>query len=735
MITQKAAPSPSHAKTRHSLRLRSDLQWKQIDSSQGEVWIAVQPWTAEQFRCSKDEYFLLQNLNRLDSFDELERAYKVAFRPNQISRSTIESFLNKCLHLKIVRSAENSASLSHHDRETELRRTIRSPREVYSDRSRQVGILQLCRWFVNLFQMKIPLGDPTPLLRQLQPLSHFVFGPLGWLVFFLCASSGLALVVLRWEAFLRQLPSWDLLRSPQLWIGYGAVFFATRLLHELGHAMACTRYGVRVRECGLLGTFGIFCPYVNISDSWQCPNTVQRVVIALGGMIVEGWLASVAAILWGFTTEGTFHTIAFQIMIVCSVTTLLFNANPFIKYDGYYVLSDWLGIQNLRERSWVSFDGLWEGRLGDQPSQSLLLSLYFVVSLINRLVLLSGLAWIAIHLAADWKLAGLGVGLLSLYAVSQLVLSMANWYPPRPSCESSQRMNWLGWSAVLLLCAYSVTIPVPTFVHSSGMIRVDETKPIFAPESGRVVLIGDVKPLEHVPANSPIFQLNNISLQKEFNRLKGRWVAAASELEGARRAAFYDSQALDSIPRLESAKELLETELRELRERIDRLIISAPGQGIIRLASYSETKSGAIVDTKSGREEGRRNSELTNGEHVEKGTLLGWVEPNQATSLDCFLTEPEVARLEIGMRARVRSMHNPSQILQARIAEIAKAANHSNTDTQPAIQADKFRVKLSLESPLSDSHRGATAEVLVFCRDESLLNKALDLFFRQARLR
>ena len=87
------------------------------------------------------------------------------------------------------------------------------------------------------------------------------------------------------------------------------------------------------------------------------------------------------------------------------------------------------------------------------------------------------------------------------------------------------------------------------------------------------------------------------------------------------------------------------------------------------------------------------------------------------------------------MRARVRSMQNPSQILHARIAEIATAATRENLDHQASMEAPKFRVKFTLESPLNDSHRGATAEVVVVCRDESLLNKALDLFFRQARLR
>lgn len=735
MTTQYAAYPTTAVKTFHSLRIRSDLQWKRIDSSQGEVWIAVHPWSGEQFRCSRDEQFLLQNLNRFNSIEELEKAYEVAFRPNRIARSTIEAFLNKCLHLKIVRSVEAVPAMSKRASESRHPSTQAIARSGYQDSPPSGGILRLCRQFVNLFQMKFPLGDPSPLLRQLQPLSAWIFGPLGWFAFCVCAVVGVATVALRWEAFLQQLPSWQLLRSPRLWIGYSVVFFATRLLHELGHAMACARYGVRVREFGLLGSFGMMCPYVDITDSWQCPKSVQRVVIALGGIILEGWLASIAAIVWGFTTEGAIQTTAFQIMVVCSVTTLLFNANPFIKYDGYYVLSDWFGIQNLRDRSWEAFDGLWEGRLGDKPSQSILLALYFLLSVVNRLVLLVGVVWVAIYLFADWKLAGVGAGLLFLYACCQFVILTARWHRPSENRGSNRRLHWMGWAAVLLLCAYAATIPLPSFVHTTGMILSDETKPIFAPEGGRIQWFGGVKSFDHVPAEQPVIQLKNTGLQKEYNRLKGRWVAAASELEGAKRAAFFDSQALDSLPRLESAKELLEAELRELQSRLDRLVISSPEQGVMRLASHSENRSKLLHSAKPGQMQERSDVELANGEYVDKGTLLGWIEPERATTIDCLLSESEVALLEIGMPARVRSMQNPSRILPARVIEIATAATPENVDPRLATEAPKFRVKLLLETPLGDSQRGATAEVLVACRDESLLNKAVDIFFRQARLR
>jgi putative peptide zinc metalloprotease protein len=479
----------------------------------------------------------------------------------------------------------------------------------------------------------------------------------------------------------------------------------------------------------------MLCPYVDISESWQCPRVHQRVIIAMGGMILEGWLAAVAAIAWGFTTAGSLNSIAFQVMIVCSVTTFLFNANPFIKYDGYYVVSDWLGLQNLRERSWQAFDGMWQGSLGENSRQTLLLATYFVLSLANRSLLLFGIVWISLHIAADWQVAGLGLILLALYSVCQLLLAVSRWHPFAAKQRSGKRLQWIGWGAVFLLCIYAVMTPVPTFVHATGWIRAEDSKPIFAPESGRVHLLVASLSHEDVEKGVPVLQLKNLALQKEYNRLKAKWIVATGELTGAKRAAFHDSEALESIPHLESIQRVLETELNELHSRLEKLVVATPHRGVLRFASHQATSAYPGVRERSQRNEDPRvRIDLQNGEFVEKGSLLGWMESRQVEGIECFLSEAEVARLHVGMRARVRSMQAPSRLLAARVIEIDTVASDVAT-SKSAKTNPLFRVRLSLDSPTNDSLGGATAEVLFLCQEESLLHKGLDFFFRQARLR
>ncbi|AMV30665.1 Peptidase family M50 [Pirellula sp. SH-Sr6A] len=719
----------SHALTKakskpHSLRLRTDLKWKSVDSPQGAIWIAVHPWTSEQFRCSRDEYFLLQNLNRTDSIDELVALYRLAHRPNQIHASTIESFLNRCLRLGIV-----------HTTFPHGRGAVTGATYDLSTAKSSGWILRFCRFFVSLFQMKLHIGDPSLILRPLGPVSRFFFGPVGWMAFACVATVGGVTVLLRWETAVEQLPSWDLLRSPRNWIGYGVVFFATRLVHELGHALACVRYDIRVRGFGLLGSFGMLCPYVDISESWQCPRVHQRMIIAMGGMILECWLAAVAAIAWGFTTSGPLNLIAFQVMIVCSVTTFLFNANPFIKYDGYYVMSDWLGLQNLRERSWNAFDGLWRGSVGEDARQTFLLANYFVLSLVNRSLLLFGVAWISLHIAADWEVAGLGLIVLTLYAICQLLLAVSRWQAIATEQRGGIRLQWMGWVAVTLLCVYSVTTPIPTFVQTTGWIRAKETKPIFAPESGRVHLLDEALPHEDVEKGVPVFHVKNLALQKEYNRLKGRWIVAAGELAGAKRAAFHNSEALESLSHLESIQKVLETELLELHARLEKLVVATPHPGVFRLASHHASSDDPNARQRAqGKEDYRLRSDLQSGEFVEKGSLLGWIESVQVEEIECYLSESEVAQLQVGLRARVRSLQAPSRLLAARVTEIdtvaSDVATSSGANTMPL-----FRVRLSLDSPMPEAMGDATAEILFLCKEESLLHQGLDFFFRQARLR
>ena len=125
----------------------------------------------------------------------------------------------------------------------------------------------------------------------------------------------------------------------------------TKVLHEFGHGLSCKHFGGECHEMGIMVLVLTPCLYCNVSDSWMLPNKWQRAMIGAAGMYVELVIASVCTFMWWFSTPGLLNNLCLNAMFICSVSTVLFNGNPLLRYDGYYILSDVTEIPNLRQKA------------------------------------------------------------------------------------------------------------------------------------------------------------------------------------------------------------------------------------------------------------------------------------------------------------------------------------------------------------------------------------------------
>lgn len=261
---------------------------------------------------------------------------------------------------------------------------------------------------------RIPLWDPDRFLVRWMPVVRHLFSKLGAVVWLITVIAAIAAVAPHWQA-LKHAASGavDMHNNPWNALWLWLVFSGIKFIHELGHAFSCRRFGGECHEMGIMFLVFIPTPYVDASTAWSFPNKWHRVFVGAAGMIVEIYVAAICAFIWLMTDDKSLpNQLAYNAMLVASVTTVIFNANPLLRYDGYYILSDYLEIPNMRQKAAEYTMGLVKRHVfrvkQQQPlppiKQRVELFLYHVTSTIYRTFV-----GIVIILVVTWQIPVLGV--------------------------------------------------------------------------------------------------------------------------------------------------------------------------------------------------------------------------------------------------------------------------------------------------------------------------------------
>ena len=213
----------------------------------------------------------------------------------------------------------------------------------------------------------------------------------------------------------------------------GVILIFTKTIHEFGHGLMCKHFGGECHEIGfmlLVLTPAMFC---NTSDSWVLPNRWHRIAIGAAGMYVEIFMAAICTFIWWFTMPGWIHYLALNIMFLSSVSTIVFNLNPLLRYDGYYMLSDFLEIPNLAQKSKLSLTSklrVW--CLGMKPVNERLLperhqvmfAVYSVASFVYRWFVMIVIFWFLAKVFEPYGLAVIGYALVGISLIGMVVVPM-----------------------------------------------------------------------------------------------------------------------------------------------------------------------------------------------------------------------------------------------------------------------------------------------------------------------
>jgi putative peptide zinc metalloprotease protein len=338
---------------------------------------------------------------------------------------------------------------------------------------------------------RFPLLDPDDFLRRSLPLVSKLIGPVGLAAW--CAVVGIALKIVadNGAALLDQ--GQAVLAPGNLFLLYAAMVLL-KALHEFGHGFMCRHFGGEVHVMGVMLMIFTPIPYVDASSSWAFRSRRERILVGAAGMIVEVFVAALAAMVWANTGPGALHSLAYNMMFIASVSTLLFNGNPLLRYDGYYILSDLLDIPNLHTRSREFLRHLVERHAfgwtrGENPARSRreqwTLGLFAVASGVYRLVVFTAIIF---FIADQFLLAGLLMAVVCVVSWGVVPLArFVHYLAESPRLERT-RLRAIGVTAGVIAVLFGLLdiIPFPHAVKAPGVVKMPGYAVIAAQAEGRI---------------------------------------------------------------------------------------------------------------------------------------------------------------------------------------------------------------------------------------------------------
>lgn len=501
------------------------------------------------------------------------------------------------------------------------------------------------RSYLNPMAIRLHLWDPDAVLNQLRPLIDLLWSRWGGLLWLAAMLPALLLLAPNWDALTgnfsdRVLAADNLLL---LWL----VFPLIKALHEFGHAAAVKRGGGEVHDVGVVLLVMIPVPYVEASAATVFRSKLERAVVAASGMAVELFIAAIAFYLWLLVEPSLVRAILFNIMLVAGVSTLLFNGNPLLRYDAYYILADLIEMPNLAQRATRYWGYLFErhafGREDAATTETTRrekgwLVAYGLLSTIYRLFVTVA---IALFIAGQFFFVGVLLAIWAVAAMAVMPVAKALRHVVASPQLRKQRRRAVGVCAGVAVFALVLlfVVPAPHRTVAEGVAWMPQEAIVRAGQDGFVERLV-AEPGSRVQPGDVLVQVRNPGLEA-MHRVGQAKVA---ELEAVH-LAHLDvdrAQAAMAMEQLQAERSALAI----VQQRVDQLTVRAAGAGTF------------MVD---------RPRDLP-GRHFRQGDVLGHVveKPQLVARVVASQDEADAVRLA-SRRVEVRLAHRPDVVLQGRL--------------------------------------------------------------------
>jgi putative peptide zinc metalloprotease protein len=386
--------------------------------------------------------------------------------------------------------------------------------EESSERARRISRRKKIMGVINPLAVRIPLFDPDAFVTRTLPLVRPILSWIGALTFIVVVTTAAVLAALNWPALTNNIADRVLAAESlaMLLLTYPFV----KAVHELGHGYVLKRWGGEVHEMGIMFLVFMPVPYVDASDTAALREKWRRAFVGAAGIMVEAFLAAIALFIWLNAEEGMVRAVAFNVMVIGGVSTLLFNGNPLLRFDGYYVLSDLIEAPNLGTRSNRYLGYLIQTRLFGveppnpplvAPGEARWLVFYSIASFCYRIFIMT----VIVSLVAT-KFLGIGV-LLAIWAVALMLglplVKQIRFLLVSPVLRRARgRAIGITVSIITGLIMIMMLLPMPYSTVTEGVVWTPDESAVHAGTAG-VVSEVVATPNSDVAAGEPLFVLKD----------------------------------------------------------------------------------------------------------------------------------------------------------------------------------------------------------------------------------
>lgn len=503
-------------------------------------------------------------------------------------------------------------------------------------------------WLVHHYLFfRIPLIKPQALLANILPYFRWLFSPITAFIVLAITLTGLFLVARQWDVFSATFIEQLTIAG---FLSYGVALLFTKFLHEFGHAITATRYGVRVGHMGIAMLVMFPMPYTDTSESWKLSNNKQRLHIAAAGIITELCLAGIATLAWSLSPDGAIKSALFFLATTSWLLTLAVNASPFMRFDGYFILSDLLDFPNLHERSgamaktWLrrtvlGINDAWPEDFSPRKRRALII--FSCITWVYRMTVFLGIAWLVYYLF--FKVLGIILFLveISWFIVMPIWRELTVWAKRRSEIKLNRIILSISLMAGLIALGF---IPWQTSVKGAGWLHATNQHFIYTPTAGKLVAMASAG---QVKQGQQLFALNSPDIALEA--LKSQGLAQSREAELRSLSGQEDGESRRAT--LENQQAKFNAEVKLYKDELSRMDLTAPFAGMLQ----------DIDDS------------LTVGTWVNPKNAIAVLIDPQSWAIEVMVDEADINRVKLGDVATVYLHDGSFNKLQGKVTAIDTA--------------------------------------------------------------